>query len=125
MSEATGQATPCLGPYYEMGYLISNYYIDGIIGRQMEIIEALNLPEKQEVSVKNLLKKAVYEVHQSETINIDSELNSELREANMYLQREASKEQKLYAGLGWKGFKNWLKLQDCNCDKPGHGHPIG
>lgn len=72
--------------FYGEAFVLSECYLDCIIGRQMEVIEALNLPLKQETSIKELLKKAVYEVHHSEGVQIQNDLNTVIREARRELR---------------------------------------
>jgi hypothetical protein len=49
-------ATPSRGP----AYVISTHTPDSVVGCVLEIVEALGLPEKQEISAKNLIKDVIY-----------------------------------------------------------------
>ena len=58
---------------------------DTLVGRTMEILEALGLPEKQEISVKKLIKDVIYElVSDSErnVVYIHSSLHDAIRQKN-------------------------------------------
>lgn len=62
------------------GLLIFSEAPDRVVGKIMEIIEAMGISEKQEVSVKNLIKKVVYEeLGYPQSIWINSEMNFKFR----------------------------------------------
>lgn len=56
MSKLIKQSVPSHG----YGLVMGSYIPDSLVGRIMEIVEAIGLPEKQETSVKNLIKDVIY-----------------------------------------------------------------
>lgn len=46
-------------------YIISDYEIDRLLGEIMETIESIGLPEKQEIPLKNIIRKKITSLYQS------------------------------------------------------------
>ena len=64
---------------YGYGYLIHQYVPDTLNGRLFEIIEAVGLPSKQEESLKNLIRKNVWDAITEDAISVSPETHTPLR----------------------------------------------
>lgn len=80
-----GVPTPNLEPICGEGYVISSYAPDRLFGTIFNVIEALGLSEKQEDSLKSLIRKQIWNVFE-DAIFITSERHSEIR--NKYYERK-------------------------------------
>ena len=80
--------TPCIaGGGWGYGYAISSESPDRIVGRVIGIIEAIGLTEKQEESVKGLIRSAVWDVFQ-DAVCITDKRHSEIRMEYFKQKRE-------------------------------------
>lgn len=75
----TVQGTPSHGT----ALVIGSWIPDSLVGRVLEIIEAIGLPEKQETSIKNLVKDVIYAktTEEKEAAFICSDLHNAIRKA--------------------------------------------
>ena len=55
-------------------YLIMDYVNDRVIAKTMRIIEAIGLPDKQEQSIKELIKDGIYQELHSKEVYLDSSI---------------------------------------------------
>ena len=70
-------------PSHGPGLVIPSWTPDSLVGRTLEIIEAIGLPEKQENSVKNLVRDLIYaKISDSEgnAVFIDADLHDKIKE---------------------------------------------
>lgn len=70
------------------GYVITENSPEYLVGRILQIVEALGLPQKQEESVKGLIRENVYRELQEYGVSIGRELNSAIR--NKYFEKKQS-----------------------------------
>ena len=77
MSKKSATPTPEIswGP----AFVITDGTPDSIVGRVFEIIEACGLPQKQEDSVKQLIRKTVWETIHTSSVAITRERHTEIR----------------------------------------------
>lgn len=64
---------------YGHGYVVSESITDQIVGRVLTLVEALGLPERQEESLKSLMRQAVHSPFYDDAIFISQERHGELR----------------------------------------------
>lgn len=83
---------------YGSAYVISSSKPDRLVGRVLTIIEALGLSEKQENSLKDLLRQEIYNVLELETW-IPGSLNTIIRELYEWREKNPS-------GCGVDGSEN-------------------
>lgn len=74
-------------PGWGYGYVVSSDIQDRLVGNLLEIIEAIGLPEKQETSIKSLIREKVWKVFES-AIYITDKRHSEIRELYYKLKSE-------------------------------------
>ncbi len=91
---------------YGDGYLVFESTPECIVGKTLEIIEAIGLPTKQEVSVKNILKKNIYDIFGEQTIVVESNLND--------LIRNTCHEKKYHSTDEVSYFGKMITLEDIN-----------
>ncbi|MFA6982126.1 MAG: hypothetical protein WC243_03840 [Patescibacteria group bacterium] len=74
-------------PSHGNGLVIGSWVPDSLVGRILEIIEAVGLPEKQETSIKNLIKDVIYQkTTQMEAVYIEADLHDAIRDAGKLSQ---------------------------------------
>lgn len=74
---------------YGSAYVISSSRPDHLVGRVLTIIEALGLPEKQEQSLKDILRQEIYNTLGLETW-ISGRLNTIIRELYDWCEKNPS-----------------------------------
>lgn len=87
MSKNNVNCTPASNVSWGYGYVVSADIQDRIVGHILEIIEAIGLPEKQETSVKSLIRDKVWKVFEN-AIFITDKRHTEIRELYYKLKSE-------------------------------------
>lgn len=72
---------------YGSAYIISSSRPDYLVGRVLTLIEAMGLPEKQETSIKDLIKQEIYNTLGLETW-IPGSLNTIIKEMNEWYEKQ-------------------------------------
>lgn len=68
------------------GYVFYENFPDQIIGKVLTLIEALGLPDKQEESVKSLVRQAIWNEVSDTGISITPERHTEIR--NLHYEKK-------------------------------------
>ena len=62
------------------GWVVSENFPEQIIGKVLTLIEAMGLPERQEGSVKDLIRQVIWDRMNEDGINIKPERHTAIRE---------------------------------------------
>lgn len=73
---------------YGNGYVLSVHGPDAIVGSLLGILEAIGLPEKQEESIKHLIRRAVWDTF-GDAIYISAKRHTEIRELHFKAKQQA------------------------------------
>lgn len=75
--------------FYDEAYVLPKNLAEILVGKTLEIIEAIGLPERQEESVKNLVRKAIYNDFYDHSIYIANSLHAAICEARNKIKKDA------------------------------------
>lgn len=75
-------------PHWGSAYVVRKDFSERIVGRVLGIIEAIGLPDKQETSVKELIRSAIYDTAYEGSVWINDDIHSKIQAAKIRKERD-------------------------------------